>query len=135
MRVVKRNPWLAGLGALLAMLTLSVGTATADTSADRGGSIIVFPKVISDGTRDTLIQISNLNNSVVFAHCMYLDASPEIPGLPVGPGNPRRCQERDFAITLTRQQPTVWRVSTGRLLDNFDSIIGACEHVNLAETD
>jgi len=135
MRVLKRNPWVSALGMLLAMLTLSVGTATADTSADRGGSIIVFPKVISDGTRDTLIQISNLNNGVVFAHCMYLDASPENPTAPVGPGNPRRCQERDFTITLTRQQPTVWRVSTGRLVDNFDSIIGACEITNVAGAD
>lgn len=135
MRVVKRNPWLAGLGALLAVSVLSARTASADASSDRGGSIIAFPKVISDGTRDTLIQISNVTNAVTYAHCMYLDASAEIPGLPVGPNNPRRCQERDFAITLTRQQPTVWRVSTGRLLNNFDSIIGACEIVNQAGAD
>lgn len=132
MRVVKRNPWLAGLGALLAVSVLSARTASADASSDRGGSIIAFPKVISDGTRDTLIQISNVINDVVYAHCMYLDASGEVPGVPVGPRNPRRCQERDFAITLTRQQPTVWRVSTGRLLNNFDSIVGACEIVDQA---
>jgi hypothetical protein len=110
------------------MLVLSARTASADASADRGGSIIVFPKVISDGTRDTLIQISNLSNSVVHAHCLYLDASPENPALPISPTNPRRCQERDFSITLTRQQPTVWRVSTGRLLNNFDSIVGGCQN-------
>ena len=135
MRGLKRNAWVAGLGALLAVLVLSAGTASADASADRGGSIIAFPKVISDGTRDTLIQISNLNNAIVFAHCMYLDASPEIPGLPIGPNNPRRCQERDFSITLTRQQPTVWRVSTGRLLNNFDSIVGACQDVFIFGAD
>src|SRR4051812_42102203 len=103
MRVLMRNPWLMSLGVLFAGLTLSARTASADASTDRGGSIILFPKVISDGTRDTLIQISNLNNVVVYAHCMYLDASPEVPGLPVSPANPRRCQERDFSITLTRQ--------------------------------
>ena len=131
MRVQKRSRWLAGVGALLAMTAATARVASADASADRGGSIIVFPKVISDGTRDTLIQISNINNTVVFAHCMYLDASPEIPGLPVGPLNPRRCQERDFTLTLTRQQPTVWRVSTGRLLNNFDQVTGACTTVTV----
>ena len=127
MRVLKRNPWLAGLGALLAVMTMTARQSWADASTDRGGSIIAFPKVISDGTRDTLIQISNVLNNVVYAHCMYLDASAEVPGVPVGPTNPRRCQERDFTITLTRQQPTVWRVSTGRLLNNFDSLVGGCE--------
>jgi hypothetical protein len=135
MRVLKRNPWLVSLGALLAMTVATARVASADASADRGGSIIVFPKVISDGTRDTLIQISNINNTVVFAHCMYLDASPEIPGVPVGPGNPRRCVERDFTLTLTRQQPTVWRVSTGRLLNNFDQVTGACQTVNVLNAD
>lgn len=132
MRVLKRNPWLAGLGALLAMIVLSAQVATADTSTDRGGSIIVFPKVIADGTRDTLIQISNLNNGLVFAHCLYLDASPENPFLPVNPvTNPRRCQERDFFIRLTRQQPTIWRASTGRLVSALDTV-GTCEDVDLA---
>lgn len=129
MRVLKRIQWLASLGALLAM-ALSTGAARADVTTDRGGSIIAFPKVISDGTRDTLIQISNLNNRITFAHCMYLDASPEIPGLPVGPTNPRRCIERDFVIRLTRQQPTFWRVSTGRLLNNFDGTVGECVEVD-----
>lgn len=135
MRVQKRSRWLAGLGALLATMTMTARIASADASADRGGSIIVFPKVISDGTRDTLIQISNISNAVVFAHCMYLDASPEIPGVPVGPTNPRRCQERDFTLTLTRQQPTIWRVSTGRLLNNFDQVTGACTTVTIDGVD
>jgi len=127
MRVLKRNPWLASLGALLAMMVLSARNVSADASTDRGGSIVAFPKVISDGTRDTLIQISNVSNSVVFAHCMYLDASPDIPGEPVSPDNPRRCVERDFTITLTRQQPTIWRVSTGRVLNAFDMLVGMCD--------
>ena len=132
MRVLKRNPWLAGLGALLAMMVLSARTASADASADRGGSIIAFPKVISDGTRDTLIQISNIQNSVVFAHCIYLDASLPVPSLPPGPNNRPQCVEHDFTITLTRQQPTVWRVSTGRLLNNLDQVTGGCESVDVA---
>src|SRR5262245_49441846 len=100
MRVLKRNPWLAGLGVLLAMLVLSARTASADASTDRAGSIIAFPKVISDGTRDTLIQISNVLNQPVFAHCVYLDASFDIPNAPPSQNNQRRCVEHDFVITL-----------------------------------
>lgn len=129
MGVRKRIPWLAGIGALVLAAAMAT-PATAAVATDRGGSIIAFPKVISDGTRDTLIQISNITNAIVFAHCMYLDASAEIPGLPVGPGNPRRCVERDFTIRLTRQQPTIWRVSTGRLLNNFDGTVGECEDID-----
>jgi hypothetical protein len=117
--------------ALVAVL-IGVNVAQAGVTSDRGGSILAFPKVVSDGTRDTLIQISNVLNQVTTAHCMYLDASPTIPGLPVGPNNPRRCVERDFTIRLTRQQPTIWRVSTGRLLNSLDDVVGQCTTVDQA---
>jgi len=123
MRVLKRNPWLASLGVLLVALAVFARAAWADVTADQSASILIFPKVIADGTRDTLIQISNTTNGVVFAHCIYVDASLETPSLPPGPDNRPRCQERDFFIRLTKQQPTIWRASTGRLLNLND---GTC---------
>lgn len=114
MRVLKPIPWLV---ALLAVFTLSAGVASADVTTDQSASILVFPKVIADGTRDTLIQISNTSNGVVFAHCYYVNASLEDPTLPEGPDNGRRWQETDFIMRLTRQQPTIWRVSTGRAVN------------------
>jgi hypothetical protein len=64
-------------------------------------------------------------------HCIYVDASPEIPGQPAGPNNARRCVARDFGpLRLTKQQPTVWRVSTGRLVDPTGPI-GACQDLIL----
>lgn len=128
------NPWLFSLGVLLAALMVCEGRARADITSDQSGSIIVFPKVIADGTRDTLIQISNTSNSLVFAHCYYLDATgfctlppfetcnldSDCPLPPVG-GTPNVCQHLcqaipDFDIHLTAQQPTVWEVSEGRSL-------------------
>ena len=54
MGVSKRNPWLSGLGVLLAVLAGYVGQVRADVTSDTPGSIVIFPKVIADGTRDTL---------------------------------------------------------------------------------
>lgn len=129
MRVLKPNPWLAGLGALLGLM-ISAQVTSADVTTDQSASILVFPKVIADGTRDTLIQISNTSNSLVFMHCVYLDASPLIPGLPPDPiTNPRLWVARDFGpLRLTKQQPTIWRVSTGRLLDISDEP-GYCKNI------
>ena len=38
------------------------GVAQADVTVEEGVSILIFPKVIADGTRDTVIQITNISN-------------------------------------------------------------------------
>jgi hypothetical protein len=103
-----------------ALVGLMASGAAADVTTDRSASIIVFPKVIADGTRDTIIQITNTSNSMVHAHCFYVNAAPVLPDLPPGPGNPPQWQEIDFDIRLTKQQPTHWVVSLGRLEDLSD---------------
>ena len=63
---------------LLAVAVVSLGlgaTARAEVTTERSGSILVFPKVLADGTRDTIIQITNVSNSLVRAHCFYVNAS------------------------------------------------------------
>jgi hypothetical protein len=115
----------------LAGLALFVGRATADVTIDRAGSVVIFPKVIADGERDTLITLSNVSNMPVMAHCAYVMGAgfcqrsgdlcqidldcPEIEGQP----NPCviEWQAGDFDIWLTMKQPTMWRVSTGRIFD------------------
>src|SRR5262245_31948963 len=74
MRGFKRSPWLFGLGVLLAIPVLFGGQAKADVHTDQGGSLILFPKVIADGTRDTIIKITNKSNMPAFAHCFYTNA-------------------------------------------------------------
>ncbi len=99
-----RAGWLVGaLGACLVI----AGAARADVSTERPGSILIFPKVVNDGTRDTIIQVTNTGNMINRLRCFYLDGELGRNGRPI-------CQETDFFLILTKQQPTHWRVSTGR---------------------
>ena len=108
-----------------------LGQAHADVTTERGASVLVFPKVLFDsgntaalqarGPVDTIIQISNTSNSVAFARCLYVNATPLDPSRPPSSTNPAQCQETDFDIFLTKQQPTHWLVSTGRSIDSSDN--------------
>jgi hypothetical protein len=103
-----------------ALVGLVVGGAQAQVTTERSSSILVFPKVIADGTRDTVIQITNTSNSMVHAHCFYVNGALTFPDLPPGPINPPLWTEIDFDIWLTKQQPTHWVVSQGRLVNAAD---------------
>lgn len=119
---MRRQRGLVGLMGLAALVGWGVAArpAAARVTTEQSASILVFPKVIADGTRDTVIQITNTSNNMRHAHCFYVNGAPTIPGLPVGPNNPPLWTEVDFDIWLTKQQPTHWVVSTGRLDNPFD---------------
>lgn len=112
------------------LVVLAAGGAAAEVTTERSASILVFPKVISDGTRDTIIQITNTSNSMVHAHCFYvnggltfpdgLDGEPDSGDEFPSPANPILWTEVDFDIWLTKQQPTYWVVSQGRLVNPAD---------------
>ncbi|HSP95910.1 MAG TPA: hypothetical protein VL049_01520 [Candidatus Dormibacteraeota bacterium] len=151
MRVQKRSPWLNGLGVVLAAMALWGTQAQAGVSSDKPGSVVLWPKVIADGTRDTLISLTNTKNQQAYAHCEYVQAlgicsttgsfcsvpkaDPRSPGAcePV-PGNvcTQQWQSADFDVALTRQQPTIWRVSTGRVDNPFATPDGACDPIPAA---
>ncbi len=125
MQLVKRSPWLMGLGVLLAGLVTAPG-ARADVTSDESGTLLIYPKVVSDGARDTLIQMSNRTNSVVMVHCFYINASGSCSATvdqsceidadcPTSETCIRQCNATNFELVLTAQQPVQWRVSTGRL--------------------
>ena len=111
------------LGVVVGCLGLA-GAALADVTTEHSGSIVVFPKVIADATRDTIIQLTNTSNSVVRAHCFYVNGALSDPTEPPGPLNPPLWQEVDFTITLTKQQPTHWKASRGRVVNPFDPLCG-----------
>jgi len=114
-----------GRVALLWLIVVSLGlcgVARADVKTERSGSIVVFPKVIVDGTRDTIIQLANTSNSMVRAHCFYVNGALVDPTQPQGPTNWPLWQEIDFDITLTKQQPTHWTASRGRNVNPFDPV-------------
>jgi len=103
-----------------ALVGIVVGGAQAQVTTERSASILVFPRVIADATRDTIIQITNTSNSMVHAHCFYVNGAPLDPTLPPCDPNSPQCfnpplwTELDFDIWLTKQQPTHWVVSQGR---------------------
>ena len=119
---------LGRLGVATTLLLLAtLLPARADVTIERGASILIYPKVLYDsqglqtpnGPVDTLIQISNKSNSLVFAHCFYVNASltnvnTGMPCTVQGPTCLPQWQEKDFDVILTKQQPTQWLASQGR---------------------
>jgi len=108
MRMMKWNRGLVALGMAAAgvVALASVASALVDPASvttEQSGSVIIFPKVIWDGSRDTIITISNTANNMAFAHCFYVNAA--VRG---------QWTETDFDVFLTKQQPTHWNVSAGR---------------------
>lgn len=148
MRVQKRSPWLNGLGVGLMAMALWGAQAQAGVSSDKPGSVVMWPKVIADGTRDTVITLTNTRNETAYAHCEYVQAlglcsitgdfcDPQAtvvdsPGLcPPVTGNVciSQWQSANFDVVLTRQQPTLWRVSTGRVANPFLLSPGICQDI------
>jgi len=102
--------------------------AAAQPTTEQGASLLFFPKVVADGTSDTLIQINNVSRNTRHAHCFYVNGAPANPSAPVGPQNPPLWTVIDFPLSLTGRQPTHWVVSRGRPIDPTDT---ACNAHNL----
>jgi hypothetical protein len=147
MRLLERNPRLTGTMMGLAVLALVGARAQAqdlEITSTEPGSIVLYPKIISDGTRDSIISLTNTSNNVVYAHCVYTNGIGECSASPDPANQTYYCntfedcqdvtapdgspvdsagacnllwQAIDFDVTLTAQQPTFWRVSTGRVQD------------------
>lgn len=115
MRTEKRNAFLSGLCGVAVALGVMASTAHAAVTTERGASILAFPKVLANSEDgDTIIQITNISNNMVHAHCFYVNAAPDFFGRP-------QWQVTDFTIWLTKQQPTHWVVSTGRFVNPTDT--------------
>ena len=119
------------VGLMAAVLVgLLASGAKADVTTDQSASILAFPKVIANGSRETVIQITNTSNAMVHAHCFYVNGGLTNPdgldGIPnsgdefASALNPPLWTELDFDIWLTKQQPTYWVVSRGRLVNSED---------------
>ncbi|GIW43892.1 MAG: hypothetical protein KatS3mg077_1174 [Candidatus Binatia bacterium] len=102
--------------------------ARADISSTNPAAILVFPKIVVDGSRgiDTFVQISNVADQPVNVRCFYVNANGRCSSAPFQVCNPygeNTCstggvcvpgwQETDFAFRLTSKQPIFWRVSQG----------------------
>ncbi len=115
----KRCVW--GVCGVLAAVVMTASGARADVLTDRSGSVLVWPKIVWNGTRDTIVEMANTRNeSMVHVRCFYVNAALARPDQPPGPRNPRIWQVTDFELWLTKQQPTHWVVSAGRPVDLSD---------------
>lgn len=83
------------------------GSAWAQVTTERPGSILIFPKVVRTANLDTRIEISNTYTMLNHVLCFYVDAQ-------AGDNREPMCTHTDFLLTLTKQQPTQWTVGAGR---------------------
>lgn len=126
MRMVKRNPFLSGLCAILGGVFLLGGTAVADVTSDQAAGIVVYPKLVLDTSAgvDTVIQLSNTSDEPVNVRCFYVNANAHCSNAPSeicrtneDCGDSATCvdgwQEIDFRMTLTSRQPLVWTLGDG----------------------
>lgn len=100
---------------VLVGMMLPAGTVAAQErfTTERPSSVLIFPKVINTcPSSDTIIQITNTTNMLTQAHCFYVNGQ-FFNGQPLW-------QVTDFAIVLTRQQPTHWSACRGRAVNPLD---------------
>ena len=95
--------------------------ARSQVTTVESASVIVFSRVVVDGTWDTTIQIGNDASRPAYAHCYYANGAPADPSQPPGPTNPPLWTLIDFPISLVPLQPTHWVASRGRLVDPADT--------------
>lgn len=109
-------------GWMLGAVAVAMASASAaQVTTEKSSSILIFPRVVSNQFSNTVIQITNTSNSMVHAHCFYVNGALTFPDLPPGPFNPPLWTEIDFDIWLTKQQPTHWVVRDGRLVNAADA--------------
>lgn len=100
-------------GILAACLLGSLfATPTAQGTSDSPAALLVFPKIIADGSRDTIIQIVNSSDQPTTARCVYWSSS----------SNPPVWHATPFALPFTTggsapkgQNPRSWVLSQGHV--------------------
>lgn len=103
--MLKWKAFLSGLCASALTLGVVAG-ARADVTVEKGASILIFPKLVSNSDEDSIVQLSNQGTMMVHAHCYYVNASlvDRITGQPCDFDNGVNCaplwQETDFDLWL-----------------------------------
>ncbi len=108
------------------------GLAEADIRSDQAASILIYPKIVTDTSLDTVIQVSNSSLEPVILHCFYIDANSHcsVSGGVCDPQDEQPCPspgdlclpgwvETDFRVVLTGRQPLAWKASQGLADDDI----------------
>src|SRR5262245_39631102 len=114
------------LGAAAAVgLALSPMAQAAEYS-DTGSAVLVWPKIIVDDSRDTVVTITNQAPLPAAAHCFYINGNPRCDNTGAVCDSRLDCEEDgvfgncqpgwieiNFDIILTRDQPLAWSARRG----------------------
>lgn len=120
------NKKLSLFGAAAVWLALSP-MAQAATYSDTGAAVLVWPKVVVDVSRDTVLEITNQSDQPRAAHCFYVNSNPRCSNTGGVCSTISDCQgddgffgscvpgwiEVNFDIFLTPHQPVAWVASRG----------------------
>ena len=91
----------------LAVAVAAPRRAPADVTTEHGASILLFPRVVVDGSRDTVIQVANLSNGGAHVRCSYATESGSV----------------DFTFALGEGRPAHWSAAAGRAPDGSQGSI------------
>ncbi|MGH3579950.1 MAG: hypothetical protein ACRDUB_00050 [Mycobacterium sp.] len=119
------NKTLSLLGAAVSLLMAPM--AHAFTYSDTGAAIVVWPKIVVDDGRDTVLQLTNQAPQPTAAHCFYVNANNRCTNTGEVCENSLDCQddtgffgscqagwiEINFDIILTSNQPLGWSAEAG----------------------
>lgn len=97
----------SGLALCVVSCFACVATARAQLSTEHPSSVLMYPRVVSDSSTETYVELTNSSNSGISARCFYSGAA----GAPV---------LHEFSIDLPRSMATHWVVSLGRPVDPND---------------
>jgi hypothetical protein len=121
------NKNLSLLGAAAVVGVLVSPMAQAATYSDAGAAVLVWPKIVVDGSRDTVVQITNQSNSLRAAHCFYVNANPRCTNTKQVCASSSDCMDEsgffgacqpgwievNFDVILTANQPLAWSAAEG----------------------
>jgi len=84
---------------------LAVAVTGAPPAQKLPSAFLIYPLIRTSATQETLVEIMNLTAATVTVHCTYTRATFS--------GQTVSCNETDFYVNLTAQQPVAWKARTG----------------------
>lgn len=120
------NKTLRLLGAAAVVGLVLSPMAKAATYSDAGAAVVIWPKIIVDDSRDTVLTLTNQAPQPAAAHCFYINGNPRCENTGAVCDSALDCEEDgffgnctagwieiNFDIILTRDQPLAWVASEG----------------------
>ena len=116
---------LLGAAALVGLVFAPM--AQAATYSDTGAAVLVWPKIVVDSSRDTVIQLTNQSAQARTAHCFYVNANTRCTNTGEVCTSSTQCMdgsgffgaclpgwiEINFDVFLTPNQPVAWSAADG----------------------